>query len=85
VVLFVAPHTATEAGHRVRFDRVPMSAPATVARHALRALERGPRRSFSGVGNRVLVAVSRLSPRLGERLMANTTRGQLQCASSPRR
>ena len=84
VVLLVAPHTATEAGRSVRFDGVPMSQPALVARHALRALERGPRRSFSGVGNRLLVAVSRLSPRLADRLMANTTRAVLQRASSPR-
>ena len=85
VVLFVAPHTATEAGHAVRFDGVPMAQPAQVARHALRALERGPRRAFSGVSNRVLVAVSRLSPQLAERLMANTTRALLQRWNSPRR
>lgn len=74
VSLFVAPHTATDAGKSVRFDGVPMSDPKTVARHALRAIRRAPRRGFSGIGNRVLIALSRLSPRLGDRLMANTTR-----------
>ncbi len=77
VTLFVAPHTATEAGKSVRFDGVPIADPKVVASHALRALRRGRRRSFSGIGNRILVAVSRLSPRLGDRLMANTTRALL--------
>ncbi len=84
VVVFVAPRTATEAGRSVRFDGVPIADPKEVARHALRALRRGRRREFSGVGNRILVAVSRLSPRLGDRLMADTTRALLQRPSSPR-
>ena len=77
VILFVAPHTATEAGRRVRFDGVPIADPERVAEHAVRALRRGARRSFSGGGNRVLVAVSRLSPRLADRLMHGTTRALL--------
>jgi 3-oxoacyl-[acyl-carrier protein] reductase len=77
VILFVAPHTATEAGRRVRFDGVPIADPERVAQHALRALRRGARRSFSGGGNRVLVAASRLSPRLADRLMHGTTRALL--------
>jgi 3-oxoacyl-[acyl-carrier protein] reductase len=77
VVLFVPPHTATDAGRAVRFDGVPMAEPNDVARHALRAIRRGPRRAFSGTGNRVLIAVSRVSPRIGDRLMANTTRALL--------
>jgi 3-oxoacyl-[acyl-carrier protein] reductase len=88
VTLFVAPHTATEAGKSVRFDGVPIADPRAVARHALRALKRAPRRSFSGFGNRLLVTVSRLSPRLGSRLMANTTRAVLAgpyLPMSPRR
>ena len=78
VTLFVAPHTATEAGRAVRFDGVPIADPKVVASHAVRALERAPRRAFSGVGNRILVAASRLSPRLADRLMANTTRALLE-------
>ncbi len=84
VVVFVALHTATEAGRSVRFDGVPIADPKEVARHARRALRRGRRREFSGVGNRILVAVSRLSPRLGDQLMAGTTRALLQRPSSPR-
>ncbi|HTO55631.1 MAG TPA: SDR family NAD(P)-dependent oxidoreductase [Myxococcota bacterium] len=83
VVLFVAPHTSTEAGRAVRFDGVPMARPDTVASHALRALERAPRRAFSGVGNRLLVACARLSPALGDWLMANTTRALLAEAHRP--
>ncbi|WP_010462802.1 SDR family NAD(P)-dependent oxidoreductase [Acidovorax radicis] len=72
--VFVPGHTATDLGHASRFDRVPMNSPAHVARQAVQAARAGRPEWFASKGDHMLWRVARLSPRLGEWLMAGTTR-----------
>jgi len=76
--VFVPGHTATELGQASRFDRVPMNDPAHVARQALRAAQAGRPEWFASRGDRLLWRLARLSPRLGEWLMAGTTRAVMR-------
>lgn len=62
VTVFVAPHTDTDAGRRVRFEGVTSLPVDYTARELVRAIDRAPRRYVASPVYRLLVAAGRWFP-----------------------
>lgn len=74
VTVFVAPHTDTAQGRRVRFDGVVSLPVRYTARALVRAIDRAPRRAIASPVYRLLLWLGRLFPAFMEARVAAGTR-----------
>jgi len=77
VSVFVAPHTDTEMGRRVKFDGVVSLPVAYTAKELLRAIDRAPRRYAASPVYRLLLRLAGLFPAFMERKVAASAARQL--------
>jgi len=77
VTVFVAPHTDTEMGRRVKFDGVTSLPVAYTVKELLRAIDRAPRRYAASPVYRLLLRLAGLFPAFMERRVAASAARQL--------
>jgi len=77
VTVFVAPHTDTEMGRRVRFEGVTSLPVAYTARQLVRAIDRAPRRYAGSPVYDVLLLLARLFPAFFEARVGASARAAL--------
>jgi 3-oxoacyl-[acyl-carrier protein] reductase len=82
VTVFVAPHTDTEMGRRVKFAGVHSLPVDYTARELMHALDRAPRRYAGSPVYRVLLRLAQLFPVWMERRVGSTARSELRLASA---
>ncbi|MET0284266.1 MAG: SDR family NAD(P)-dependent oxidoreductase [Polyangiales bacterium] len=72
VTIFVAPHTETEMGRRVRFEGVPRLPVDYTARGLVRAIDRGSRKVAASPVYNLFLFLWRMFPRFMERQVARS-------------
>jgi short-subunit dehydrogenase len=72
VTVFVAPHTDTEMGRRVRFEGVPRLPVEYTARGLVRAIDRAPRKVAASPVYNLFLWLWRMFPRFMERQVARS-------------
>lgn len=82
VSVFVAPHTDTEMGRRVKFEGVPSLPVAYTAGELLRAIDRAPRKYAASPVYRLLLWFARLLPQFMEKRVGKAALGQLRLAAA---
>jgi len=74
VSVFVAPHTDTEMGRRVRFEGVHSLPVAYTAKELIRTIDRAPRKYAASPVYRLLLWLARLFPAFMEARVGKTAR-----------
>jgi 3-oxoacyl-[acyl-carrier protein] reductase len=82
VSVFVAPHTDTEMGRRVRFEGVHSLPVEYTARELLVAIDRAPRRYVASPVYRLLLLLARWFPAWMERSVGKTARAPSHAADT---